>query len=305
MKILITGATGFVGRRLCQVLSEGGHTLSAFSRDPWAAQRRVPALQQVFQWDSAVAPPPKETFEEVDAVINLAGATIAGRWTTAKKRAIRESRVLGTRHLVAGIERCAKRPKVLISTSAVGYYGDQGEKLVTEESPPGSDFLAQICREWEVEAARAEELGLRVVRLRISTVLGPKGGALQALLPLFKWGLGGPLGSGRQWWPWIHRDDLVGLILYTLQNDLSGPINAAAPQPVRQKEFAQTLGRILRRPTVFPAPSLGLRVVLGKFASTLLASTRAVPKRAQEAGYQFRFPELEAALRDALGIKKL
>ena len=293
MKILITGATGFLGRRVCEVLSQAGHTIVALSRDPTKAKQRVPALTEAFRWDALA-----EALKSCDAIVNLAGETVAGRWTDEKKKAIRDSRVLGTRNLVESLTKLDSRPKVLISASAIGYYGDRGEETLTEDSPPGSDFLAQVCQAWESEAARAENFGIRVVRLRIGLVLGPGGGALQAMLPIFKLGLGGPLGSGRQFWSWVHRDDVAGAILFALErDDLRGPINVTAPQLVRQRDFAQILGRVLRRPAILPAPAFALKLILGEFASELLSSKKVLPQRLQQQGYQFRFAELEPALR--------
>ncbi len=293
MKILITGATGFLGRRVCEVLSQAGHTIVALSRDPTKAKQRVPALTEAFRWEALA-----EALKSCDAVVHLAGETVAGRWTDEKKKAIRDSRVLGTRNLVESLTKLDSRPKVLISASAIGYYGDRGEETLTEDSPPGSDFLAQVCQAWESEAARAENFGIRVVRLRIGLVLGPGGGALQALMPIFKLGLGGPLGSGRQFWSWVHRDDVAGAILFALErDDLRGPINVTAPQPVRQREFAQILGHVLRRPAILPAPAFALKLILGEFASELLSSKKVLPQRLQQQGYQFRFAELEPALR--------
>jgi uncharacterized protein (TIGR01777 family) len=301
MNILITGATGFVGRRLCEMLHQAGHTVRALSRDSVAAKQRVPHLKEVFPWNPLQELPPLQAFEGCDAVINLAGESIAGRWTAPKKQLIRDSRVLGTKNLVNALAQLSSRPKVLISASAIGYYGDRGEETLTEDAAPGSDFLAQVCRDWENEALKAESLGMRVVRLRIGLVLGRGGGTLQALLPLFRVGLGGPLGSGRQWWSWIHRDDLCRLIVQILANEnVSGPVNATAPQPVRQKEFAQVLGRVLRRPAFLPTPAFALKIALGEFADGILASQRALPRRAQEMGYRFQFEELEGALREIL-----
>jgi uncharacterized protein (TIGR01777 family) len=301
MNILITGATGFVGRRLCEMLHQAGHTVRALSRDSVAAKQRVPLLKEVFPWNPLQELPPLQAFEGCDAVINLAGESIAGRWTAPKKQLIRDSRVLGTKNLVNALAQLSSRPKVLLSASAIGYYGDRGEETLTEDAAPGSDFLAQVCRDWENEALKAESLGMRVVRLRIGLVLGRGGGTLQALLPLFRVGLGGPLGSGRQWWSWIHRDDLCRLIVQILANEnVSGPINATAPQPVRQKEFAQVLGRVLRRPAFLPTPAFALKIALGEFADGILASQRVLPRRAQEMGYRFQFEELEGALREIL-----
>ncbi len=301
MKVLITGATGFLGRRLCEHLREQGYRPSALARDPERALRALP-LEEAHRW-SADRRPPAEALAGVDAVVHLAGETIAGRWTPEKKQRIYESRVRGTRHLVEGLAQLdpQDRPKALVSASAVGYYGDRGEELLTEDVPAGEGFLAEVCRDWEREAQRAEGLGLRVVLLRFGIVLGRDGGALPQMLRPFRMGLGGPLGSGRQWWAWVHRDDAVGLIAFALGNEtLAGAVNVVAPERVRQKRFARTLGKVLRRPAWLPVPAWALRIALGEFAETLLASTRAVPYKAQRAGYRFRFPRLEEALREIL-----
>ena len=196
------------------------------------------------------------------------------------------------------MEAADSKPKLLISASAIGYYGDRGEETLTEEVAPGGDYLAKLSVDWEEEAARAEALGVRVARLRIGIVLGADGGALGAMMLPFKLGLGGPLGSGRQWWSWIHRADLIGIIEFLLDRELNGPFNATAPEPVRQKEFARTLGKVVRRPALLPAPSFALSLVVGEFSTELLASKRVLPHAVQKAGYEFRFPELERALRE-------
>lgn len=301
MKVLVTGATGFIGKRLCASLHQAGHALVGLSRDPSRARQKVPQLSEAFSWNPAVELPPAQALAGCDAVINLVGESVAGRWNESKKRAIRESRTVSTRNFVSALAQTSPRPKVLISASAIGYYGDRGEESLTEDSPSGTDFLAQVCREWESEALKAESFGMRVVCLRIGLVLGPKGGALHAMLPLFKMGLGGPLGSGRHWWSWVHCDDVIGIIQYALeQGDVSGPVNATSPRPVRQREFAQTLGRVLGRPAILPAPAFALKIALGEFASQLLSSQRVIPERLQKMGYRFRFAELEAALREIL-----
>jgi hypothetical protein len=302
MRVLVTGATGFIGGRLSEVLREHGHSVVALSRNPEAARRSVQALEQAFGWDPEAGAPAAEAFDGVDAVIHLAGESVVGRWSEAKKKAIRDSRVLGTSHLVRGIAQLERKPQVLISSSAIGYYGDRGDEELTETSKAGSDFLANTCQEWEQEARKVEWVGVRSVMVRTGIVLGPGGGALEAMLPPFKLGAGGPLGSGLQWWSWIHRDDLIGLMLHGLaQEDLSGPVNGTAPHPQRQKEFARVLGRVLRRPAFLPAPAFVLRIVLGGFSTELLSSKRVLPKVAEDTGYRFQHPELEAALRHVLG----
>jgi len=279
-----------------------GDRLAALSRDAASARRRVPALEQIHTWDPLAGMPPEEAFEGVDAVVHLSGESVVGRWNEEKKRAIHDSRVLGTTNLVKGIASLKQKPKVLLSASAIGFYGDRGDEQLTEESPPGDDFLAETCQEWEKEAAKVEWVGVRSVRLRIGIVLADGGGALDAMLTPFKLGLGGPLGSGRQWWSWVHREDLIGLMLHLLAHeDFSGVVNGAAPSPARQKDFARVLGRVLHRPAFLPAPAFALKALLGGFASELLSSKRVLPKAAQQLGYAFQYPELEPALRQILG----
>ncbi len=301
MKILVTGATGFIGTRLCQKLSEAGHTVTALSHNPAKAHQTVPTLRSVFKWDSLNELAPTEALEGADAVVHLAGETIAGRWSESQKRAIRESRVLGTRHLIEGIAQCKIKPHILVSASAIGYYGDRGEERLTEASGAGSDFLAGVCKDWEAEASKAENLNVRVVRVRTGIVLGPGGGALQALLAPFKLGAGGPIGSGHQWWSWVHRDDVVGLILHALSHsEITGPLNATAPNPMRQGVLARTLGKTLKRPAIVSLPAFAAKLMLGEFSSELLSSKHVFPKRALDTQYQFQFPELESALREIL-----
>ena len=301
MKVLVTGATGFVGRRLCEALNQRGHSVVVLSRNGFTAKQSLPLIDQAFSWQPASEPAPQEAFDEVGGVIHLLGESVQGRWNAAKKAAIRDSRVIGTRNLVAGMAQLESRPKVLVSASAIGYYGDRGDEELSEESTPGDDFLAGVSREWENEAIAAERLGVRVALPRVSVVLAPGGGALGAMLLPFKLGAGGPLGSGRQWWSWIHRDDLVEMMIHLLEGDFSGPVNGAAPNPVRQKEFAQVLGKVLGRPSFMPAPAFALRIVLGGFSTELLSSKRVLPKAAARMGFSFRFPGLEEALREALG----
>jgi uncharacterized protein len=298
MKALVTGGTGFVGRQLLGLLDRP----TVLSRDVSRGQRTVGrAAGRVVGWDPQAGPPPAEAFEGVDVVFHLAGESVAeGRWTAAQKVRIRESRVIGTRNLVAGIARAEPRPRVLVSASAVGYYGDRGEEELTEASPPGDDFLADVCIAWEREARVAEQHGVRVVLARTGIVLG-QGGALAKMLTPFKLGAGGPLGNGRQWMPWIHVADLARLYLHAADTtSIQGPMNAVGPDPVRNSEFTKALGRALHRPAFMPAPYLGLRLVFGEFAKVLFASQRVIPQVAIDTGFHFEYPQIAAALAEIL-----
>lgn len=282
LRIVVTGAGGFVGRAVCPVLRDAGHEVRALRRDADGGY------------------PPAAPFEGADAVLHLAGENVAGLWTARKRRAIETSRILGTRRLVEGMRRASSPPAMLLCASAVGYYGDRGEETLVESSAPGSGFLAGVCREWEAEAARAEEAGIRVTSLRFGLVLGAGGGALGAQLTPFRLGLGGPLGGGRQWWPWVHRQDLAGAVLHLLRHPGAGAVNVVSPAPVRQRDWAKTLAAQLRRPALLPAPAWALRLALGGFAGELLGSRKAAPRRLLQLGYAFRFARLEDALRDLL-----
>lgn len=299
MRALVTGGTGFVGRRLVRELQRP----VVLSRDPERARRVLGAGCVPEPWSPAAGPPPLAAFAGVDAVFHLAGEPIAeGRWSAAKKARIRESRVAGTRHLVDALARLDRPPPVLVAASAVGYYGDRGDEILDEGSPPGSDFLAQLCRDWEAEALRAAGFGVRVVVVRNGMVLGRNGGALPKMLPPFRLGLGGCLASGRQWMPWIHEDDLAGLMLeVATRSDFKGPVNAVAPTPCTNLEFTRRLAAVLRRPAVLPVPALVLRVAFGEVAGVMLASQRVVPRVAERAGYRFLHPTIEPGLRAALG----
>jgi uncharacterized protein (TIGR01777 family) len=298
MRALVTGGTGFVGRRLLRLLDEP----TVLSRDPGRAGEAIGNLAgRILPWDPMAGPPPADAFDGIDAVFHLAGESVAeGRWTAAQKRRIEESRVLGTRHLVSGLQRAAEPPQVLVSSSAVGFYGDRGEEELTERSPPAGDFLARVCVAWEEAAVAAREAGTRVAMARTGIVLGAGGGALEKMLLPFRLGAGGPLGSGRQWMPWIHVADLARLYVFIAESSLGGPVNAVAPHPVRNAEFTRALARQLHRPAFLPAPYLGLRIVFGEFAQVLFASQRVLPRAAEEAGFVFQFPELASALRDIL-----
>jgi uncharacterized protein (TIGR01777 family) len=300
MRALVTGATGFVGKRLLARLDKP----VVLSRNAAKAEKSLAKFGvKAYSWDPQERPAPAEAFDGIDAIFHLAGDPVAeGRWTAAKKERIRESRVLGTRNLVTTLRALTKRPKVLVSASAVGIYGSRGDEQLDEKSPPATDYLAEVCSAWEREAAAARELGMRVVPVRVGIVLGQKGGALGKMLTPFKLGLGSPLGSGKQYMPWIHIDDLVGIMLHAAKSDaINEPLNGAAPHPVTNREFTKTLGHVLGRPTFFPpVPGFVLRAALGEFANVLLASQRVYPKATLATGYHFQFAELEMALRAIL-----
>ena len=298
MKALVTGATGLVGRRLVREL-EGAAVLG---RDPTRARAKLGDVT-AFAWQPQVGPPPAEAFSGIDVVFHLAGEPVAeGRWTKDKKRAIRESRVEGTKNLVNALKSLKNRPGVLVAASAVGYYGDRGDEELVEGARPASTFLAEVCMAWEAEASKAAELGLRVVAARTGIVLAPDGGALARMLPPFRLGLGGHLGNGRQWMPWIHVDDVVGLLLHAARTEaVQGPMNVVSPSPVTNRDFTRTLGKALRRPALLPVPRFGLRAAFGEMSQILMASQRALPKVAQDTGYRFCYEQLRPALDACLG----
>jgi uncharacterized protein len=304
MKILITGATGLIGRAICRRLSDEGHQLVVLSRQPEKA--KVVGNAKVFSWQPELGPPERMVWEGVDAVIHLAGEPIdATRWTDEQKRRIRDSRVKGTRHLMMGIGGIiTDRPKILVSGSAVGYYGDRGDEELDEISAPasaGQGLLTDLCRQWEGEALQGQELGLRVTLVRTGMVLDAAGGALEKMLLPFKLGLGGRIGDGRQWFPWIHIDDIAGIFCHALfKRELSGPINGVAPGIVRNETFTNELAAALRRPVIFSVPEFVLKIMMGEMAEIALTSQRVIPRVALETGYNFRFPILKAALANLL-----
>ena len=301
MRVAITGATGLIGRALVNGLVERADEVVVLSRNPERAASNLPLVAAHHRFDPGSEVAPAAAFDRTDAVVHLAGETVAGRWTAAKKRAIRDSRVLGTRNLVDGLTGLDDRPGVLVSASAIGFYGARGEEDVTEDSGPGADFLATTAVEWEAEAARAMDLGMRVVNLRTGIVLGLGGGALDQMLLPFRLGLGGPLGDGHQWWSWIHVRDVVRMILAAIDEGWSGAYNVTAPHPERQGDFARILGRTLGRPAIIPAPAFAVRALFGEFSAELLNGKRILPQRARDAGFEWDFERLDDALADLVG----
>ncbi len=295
MRALVTGATGFVGPHLLAKLSRP----VVLSRDADRARQLLSKFDvEVFAWDPLAGPPKPEAFHGVDAVFHLAGDPVAsGRWTAEKKKRIRDSRIIGTRNLVEGLRALSERPRVLVSTSAVGYYGSAGDAVLDESSPPGNDFLAEVCTAWEREALAVAEFGVRVAVVRTGIVLGREGGALKKLLTPFRLGLGGPLGNGKQWMPWIHVDDLVAMYMHAAEHEeIHGALNGAAPNPVTNKDFTKALAATVHRPAILPTPYFALRLALGEFAKILFDSQRVVPQKALAKGFQFRYPEVGPAM---------
>lgn len=330
MRIAITGATGLIGRRVVTALRERGDEITVLSRNPKRASEQLekstrstdkpgettgePGETHVLDetmgaleargWDPTREPAPPQALAGRDAIVHLAGENIAQRWSAVAKQAIRDSRVTGTRQLVQGIGELAEaeRPRVLVSGSAIGYYGAHGDEPIDEEAPAGSDFLAQTCLAWEAEAdATAERHGVRVVKVRTGVVLDREGGALAKMLPPFKLGVGGPVAGGRQYISWIHPQDLVGIVIAAIDDSRwQGAINATAPQPQRNSDFSKVLGRALHRPSLLPVPAVGLKLMYGEMAEIVTTGARVLPAKALVLGYEFRYPELDTALRAAL-----
>jgi len=303
MKIIVAGASGFLGRPLSTALAANGHDVVALTRD--AGATRLPDRVRPVRWaPDGTAGPWAAEIDGASAIVNLAGESIAAkRWSAGQKRRIVESRVNATHSLVEAVRAAKAPPPVFVSGSAVGYYGPHNDELVTEETPAGSDFLAGVCVQWEAEAQRASSPRTRVVCMRTGLVLEKDGGALPQMLTPFKLGAGGPLGSGRQYWPWIHRQDWIDLVRWAIHTpDLSGAVNATAPRPVTNADFARALGRAMRRPAFMPAPGFALRLMLGELADALLLSgQRAVPRRAERGGFTFTYPRVDDALQAIFG----
>ena len=306
MRVTVTGATGLLGRPLVAALQDRGIEVSVLSRDAERAKQSLSRYGQpeveAYAWDLLSEPAPTAALDGRQAVLHLAGENVAQRWSASAKQAIRESRVTGTRNLLAGIRAAAQAPSALISSSAIGYYGARGEEPIDEEAPPGQDFLAEICVEWEAEAAKASELGARVVQVRTGVVLDKDGGALEKMLPPFRLGVGGPVAGGRQYISWVHRDDVVGVYLAALSDERwSGPVNATAPEPVNNRDFSRALGRALHRPALLPVPGIALQLLYGEMAEIVTEGARVVPAKPLVLGYEFEHPKLDEALGAALG----
>jgi uncharacterized protein len=288
MTIAITGGSGFIGRNLTQLLEAAGHQVRVLGRNSGK-----------FRWDPMSGPPPQQALENVDAIIHLAGEPIAQRWTDEAKRKIEQTRIVGTRNLVAGIKQMAIKPKVLASSSGVGIYGDRGDELLTEGSLPGGTWLSQVAIAWEREAMAAEQFGVRTVCLRTAMVLGKEGALPKMALP-FRLGVGGPIAGGTHWVSWIHIADLCRLFEFVLRADLRGPVNACATEPVTNAVFTRALGEALHRWTIFPVPAFAIKLLYGDMAAVVLESQRAIPQAAEQAGFRFEHTEVSGALKDLL-----
>jgi uncharacterized protein (TIGR01777 family) len=297
-KILVTGGTGFVGEKLCYELFRKGYALTLLTRNPKRAAEKIPLPYQFIQWDSKTSLP-EGIMEDIHAVVHLAGESVAAhRWSKTVKQEIHDSRSISTKLLAEAINRAKNKPEVFIGASATGIYGDRGAEALTEESTPGNDFLAGVCRDWEAAYASAAK---RTVLLRTGVVWGANGGALEKMLPLFRFGLGGKIGNGKQWVSWIHLADLVSLYIFALENEkVSGVLNAVAPEPATNIELTQTIGLALNRAAIIPVPGIALKLGLGEMSTVLLSSQRVFPKAAEKSGFKFRFPTLQAAIREIL-----
>jgi uncharacterized protein len=305
MRVTLTGATGLIGPSLVATLRDRDAQVTVLTRDPERAKAKLGDVEAV-RWELNSEPAPAEALAGRDAIVHLAGEPVAQRWTAKVKQAIRESRLLGTHNLIEGIRAVAQeagqRPGTLVSSSAIGYYGPHGDEPLDEDAAPGSDFLAEVCVEWEDAAAAARELGLRVVQVRTGVVLDSDGGALSKMLPPFRLGVGGPVAGGRQYISWIHAKDLVGMMLAAIEDERwSGPVNATAPQPATNRDFSKVLGRVLGRPALLPVPGAALHVLYGDMAEIVTGGARVLPAKPLVLGYEFSHPQLEEALRSALG----
>ena len=297
MNVTITGGAGLIGRRLIKILTGAGHSVHILSRH---AGTNLPPGVRLSVWDALKGEPPADAFQNADAVIHLAGAPIAQRWTPEVKQQLRDTRVLGTERLIHALSTMSRRPSVLVSSSAIGIYGDRGNELLTESSPPGQGFLAGLCVEWERQADLAEALGMRVLKIRTGIVLDKNGGALARMLPPFRAYAGGKLASGRQWMSWIHLQDLANMYRHAVENPVAGVWNGVAPNPVTNAEFTRLLGAAVGRPALLPIPKFALKIAFGEMSEVLTGSQRVEPEAAPAAGFTFQYRELEPALANLL-----
>jgi uncharacterized protein len=302
VKVVVTGATGTIGRAIVAALRERGDEPVALSRDPDRARSVLGEDVEAHAWrDPKSEPAPAEALRDAGGVIHLLGESISQRWTDEVKREIRESRVLSTRNLVAAMRDAGPRLRTLVSQSASGWYGARGDEAVDESEPAADDFLAEVVRDWEAEAAKAEDAGVRVVFSRTGVVLSPEGGALEKMMPFFKAGVGGPVAGGKQYVPWVHLDDVVGAQLFLLGEERAqGPVNVTAPNPATNKELSKALGRAIHRPAIAPVPGFAVKTLYGEMASIVTTGARAVPRKLEELGYEFKHPELDEAVRSAV-----
>ena len=301
MKILITGGTGFVGTQLTSRLIQDGNEVTILTRSGKGSEKGSTGISYL-QGDPTRKGPWQEAIKNHDTIINLAGASIFAKWTEEHKKAIRETRVSTTQNIVEGIPSHPEKKITLFSTSAVGYYGFCGDEELSEDSPPGNDFLARIALEWEGEALKAREKGTRVVITRFGIVMGEKGGALSQMIPLFKKYIGGPIGSGRQWFSWVHIKDLAEAFVFLIKHpEISGPVNVCSPNPVRNKDLAKALGKALHRPSFIPAPGFMVKLVLGEFGSVILEGQRVIPRKLLDSGFRFQYLDIEKALQSIVG----
>jgi uncharacterized protein (TIGR01777 family) len=297
MKITLTGGSGFIGRRLMKTLVTAGHSVHILSRH---AGTNLPPGVKLSVWDAMKGEPPADALQGADAIVHLAGEPVAQKWTADARQKIRESRIGGTRRLIQALSTISQRPSALISASAIGIYGPRNSEILTETSPPGSGFLAEVCQEWEKEVDMAESLGMRVAKIRIGIVLDPSGGALAKMLPPFRSFVGGRLASGDQWMSWIHLQDLVDMFKFAVEGGARGVLNGTAPNPVTNADFTKELAAALHRPALFPVPGFALKALFGEMADVLITGQRVLPKAAQAAGFRFQYPELGPALANLL-----
>ena len=301
-KIIVTGATGLIGKKLVNSLIEKKYEVVVFSRDLQKAKLQLPNVKEFVEWDYKKPEKWKSSLEKIDGVIHLAGVNLfARRWNEEFKKEILDSRQISTKNLVEAIKQCTNKPKVFISASGIGFYGDRNDEELSDNSTPGKDFVADVCKVWEFESQQLTKINIRNIQIRTGLVLSTEDGALKQMLPAFKMFFGGPLGNGKQWSSWLHIDDIVGIYLYALENEkITGPLNAVSPNPIRMKDFARTLGKVLKRPSLFPVPKFILKFVVGEATEVVTASQKVIPEKLIKSDYKFKFTKLEDALRDLL-----